>query len=96
MSALPDTTVTLTLPEAVYRQAQAAARDAHRSVREVLTDVLTAAFPSVYVSPDRGRMALEELAFDRLRDELMARYEDAVTTPRSSPNGRVVLAAQTA
>jgi hypothetical protein len=75
MSAFPGTTVTLTLPEAVYRQAQAAAREAHRSIREVLTDVLTEAFPAVYVSPDRVRMAEEELAFDRLQDELLARYE---------------------
>lgn len=91
----------ITLPEVVYRQAQAVAREAHRSIREVLTDVLTAAFPSVYVSPDRARMALEELAFDRLRDELLARHEGQYVAIHNAQvidhdTDEVVLAARTA
>lgn len=69
------TQVTITLPDAVYRRAQATARLTSRPVPEVLADVLVEAFPATYVSPDREAMEREQTAFDRLHESLLADYE---------------------
>lgn len=69
------TQVTITLPDAVYRQAQATARQARRPVPEVLVEALEQAFPAVYVSPDRETMMREQAAYERLRESLLATHE---------------------
>jgi hypothetical protein len=70
-----DTQVTLTIPDYVYRQAEAAARRADRPVADLLTEVVVEAFPRVYVSPNRERMEQEERAYEQQRDAILARYE---------------------
>jgi len=69
------TRVTITLPDAVYRQAQATARQARRPVPEVLAEALAQAFPAEYVSPDREAMEREQAAYERLREALLATHE---------------------
>jgi predicted transcriptional regulator len=69
------TRVTITLPDAVFRQAQATARQARRPVPEVLVEALAQAFPAVYVSPDREAMEREQEAYERLRESLLATHE---------------------
>jgi hypothetical protein len=69
------TQVTLTLPDSVYKQVEAAARRMQRPVADVLTDAVTHAFPTVYVSPDRERMEQEQQAYERQREKLIAEYE---------------------
>lgn len=69
------TQVTITLPDAVYRQAQATARLARRPVPDVLAEALAQAFPAVYVSPDREAMEQEQAAYARLRETLLATHE---------------------
>lgn len=70
-----ETPVTILLPDTIYRQAQAAARQAQRPVPEVLAEALENAFPAVYVSPDREVMEREEAAYERLRESLLATHE---------------------
>ncbi len=70
-----DTQITLTLPDSVYRQVEAAARRARRPVPDVLVDIVTDAFPRVYVSPNRERMLQEQRAYEQQRVELILKYE---------------------
>lgn len=69
------TQVTVTLPDPVYRQVQAAARRARRPVSAVLADALTQAFPAFSVSPDRERMEREQEAYERLHGSLLETHE---------------------
>ena len=70
-----DTQVTLTLPDYIYRQVEAAARRSQRLVADVLVDVVAEAFPPVYVHPQRTRMLEEQEAYERLRETILAQYE---------------------
>lgn len=70
-----DTQVTLTLPDYVYRQAEAAARRAHRPVSDLLAEVVVEAFPRFSVDPRRERMEQEEQAYMRQQDAILAEYE---------------------
>jgi hypothetical protein len=68
------TKVTLNLPDEVYRQAETAARQARRPLPDVLAEVITQAFPSFSVSPQREQMEREQRAYERMHAELVARY----------------------
>ena len=70
-----DTQVTLTLPDYLYQQVEAAARHSHRPVTDLLVDVLAEAFPPVYVHPQRARMLEEQQAYERQREAILAQYE---------------------
>jgi hypothetical protein len=69
------TQVTLTLPDFIYKQVEAAARRASRPVPDVLVDVVAEAFPAVYVHPQRERMLEEQAAYERQRDAILAQYD---------------------
>ena len=70
------TDVTLTLPDTVYRQIEAAARRDQRTVTDVLTETVTQAFDSAFpVNPDRDKMEEEQAAYERQRGEIIAQYE---------------------
>ena len=70
-----DTQVTLTLPDYIYRQVEAAARRSQRPVADVLVDVVAEAFPPVYVHPQRAQMLEEQQAYERQREAILAQYE---------------------
>lgn len=69
------TKVTVTLPDELYRQVETVARQARRSVPDVVADVLAQAFPAVYVSPQRQQMEHEQQAYERLHGDLVRQYE---------------------
>jgi hypothetical protein len=70
-----DTQVTLTIPDYMYRQVEAAARRLQRPVADLLLDVVAEAFPAVYVHPQRARMEEEQRSYERQREELVSKYE---------------------
>jgi len=69
------TQVTLTLPDSIYKQVEAAARRASRPVSDVLVDVVADAFPVFHVHPQREQMLWEQEAYARQREEIIAKYE---------------------
>lgn len=70
-----DIQVTFKVPHHVFEQAQLAAKQTHRPVEEILSEVLTQAYPAVHVHPLRGKMLAEYAAYERQLGELLARYE---------------------
>ena len=68
------TQVTLTIPDNVYRQAEALAKSTNRPVTEVLKDTLLAAFPPLYTHQDRPAMQREVSAFEAMHPRLWEQY----------------------
>lgn len=69
-----DVQVTVRIPQHIYQQARRVAQRERRSVDEVLNEALVVAFPIVHVHPQRAQMEAELAAFERQKQELIARY----------------------
>ena len=70
-----DTQVILTLPDYVYRQVEAVAHRSQRPVADILVDIVSEAFPTVHVNPNRTRMLEEQQAYEQQREELLSKFE---------------------
>lgn len=72
-----DYTVTLTIPEEIYRTAEATAHNSNQSVDQVLSHKLSEAFqplPTLYVSPNRMAMLREVEAYEAMHSQLLANH----------------------
>ena len=68
------TQVTLSIPDAVYQQAQTMAEATNRQVAEVLSEALSTVFAPIYVHPQRVSMQQETHIFEQRHAELWQKY----------------------
>lgn len=66
--------VVLTVPDEVYRQAQAVARRTQQTVESVLVQALEENLPLFPVHPQREEMLQQERLFEARREALLDRY----------------------
>jgi isopentenyl phosphate kinase len=66
--------ILVTLPDQVYRQAQQISQVEQRPLNNIIEEILTKAFPAVYVHPQRAKMKQEQAAFQAMKAALLQQY----------------------
>ena len=67
--------ILVTIPDRVYRQAQQISQIEQRPLNNIIEEILTNAFPAVYVHPQRAKMKQEQAAFQAMKAALLRHYE---------------------
>ncbi len=68
--------ILVTIPDRVYRQAQQISQVEQRPLHNIIEEILTKAFPAVYVHPQRAKMKQEQTAFQVMKAALLQHYEE--------------------
>ena len=66
--------ITLTLPDNVYRQVEAAAQTSNRPLADILTETIRHAFPPLHINENRAKMQQEAAAFEANHARLWQMY----------------------